>query len=284
MSMEALRAIRPVKVPAPQKSLLWALADQANPAGEAWPSIASLIEATCLSERTIQAAIAELRKAGMLATEPGGGRNRTTLYKLILTAMPKRGEGPNTPQHTAETPQMSRGIEAAETPQELHETPQLSRNTPQEPRQTPQLSHPNPQEPPLTPKEPSQRAVRAKVVEASPDHFEDWWSHYPRKVGKDAARKAYAAARKRGASDADLAAGLQRQRWPSNPQYIPHAATWLNGGRWQDDPTAAVAQPVERISSWDREEDLPPEMRTRRCGTAAPQRFDFDGHAEEIFR
>lgn len=282
MSMEALRAIRPVKVPAPQKSLLWALADQANPAGEAWPSIASLIEATCLSERTIQAAIGELRRTGLLVTEPGGGRNRTTLYKLILSAMPKRGECLNTPQDTTDTPQLSRGNETAETPQELHETPQLSRNTPQLLRQTPQLSHPNPQEPPLTLKEPLNRAVRASVVQAAPDHFEAWWSHYPRKVGKDAARKAYASAKKRGASDADLASGLQRQRWPSNPQYIPHASTWLNGGRWQDDPTAAVAQPQR--SSWDLEEDLPPEMRTRRCGTAAPQRFDFDGHAEEIFR
>ena len=77
-----------------------------------------------------------------------------------------------------------------------------------------------------------------------PDDFEDWWSAYPRKVGKDAARRAYGAARKRGASQADLLMALHRQRWPDDPRYVPHPATWLNGGRWADDPEAAA--PPER--------------------------------------
>jgi hypothetical protein len=73
--------------------------------------------------------------------------------------------------------------------------------------------------------------------------FDSFWAAYPRKVGKDSARKAWTSAVKR-AVPADILAGLARQRWPDNPQFIPHPATWLNGGRWQDDPEAAA--PPER--------------------------------------
>lgn len=75
---------------------------------------------------------------------------------------------------------------------------------------------------------------------AKPGFFEDWWREYPKKVGKDAARKSYDHARRRGATDADLIAALHRQQWPQDPRFIPNPATWLNQGRWQDDPTATV--------------------------------------------
>ena len=67
-----------------------------------------------------------------------------------------------------------------------------------------------------------------------PEGFTQWWAAYPRKVGKDAARKAYAAALKRAAT-ADLLAGLKRARFSADPQFIPHPSTWLNAGRWQDE-------------------------------------------------
>lgn len=171
MSMEALRAIRPIKVSAPQKVLLWALADQANAAGEAWPSIASLVEATCLSERTVQVAIAALREAGHLSTEQGGGRYKTTTYKLNLPS--------ETPQEvlgkSAQTPQLSRGNEG--------ETPQLSVETPQELRETPQELHPNPQEPKKERKEEKKEDGRAVTLALDipswlpADVWADWVAH-----------------------------------------------------------------------------------------------------------
>lgn len=70
------------------------------------------------------------------------------------------------------------------------------------------------------------------------DHFEDFWSAYPRKVGKGNARKAFVKAMK-SATVEEIAEGLNRQI-PSllskETQYIPHAATWLNGERWNDEP------------------------------------------------
>lgn len=189
MSMAALRWIRPLQVTAPQKAVLWALADQADEAGEAWPSMAALVEATCLSERTVQAAVAGLRGQGLVSVTMGGGRHRTTLYRLAMTAA-------ETPQDTAHSPRQSRGLGEPETPQILHETPQEVRKTPQEPRETPQLSHPNPQEPSRTLKEPSKRARAAAPVVALPcwlpaEAWEAWCQH---RLAKDRKGWTHAAA------------------------------------------------------------------------------------------
>lgn len=78
----------------------------------------------------------------------------------------------------------------------------------------------------------------------SHSNFPDFWAAYPRKVGRGAAEKAFAAAIAKGATVADIAAGLNRQVWPDDPRFVPHPATWLNQGRWQDDPDAAAPPPA----------------------------------------
>lgn len=80
--------------------------------------------------------------------------------------------------------------------------------------------------------------------------FDKFWSAYPKKVGKDAARKAFA---KRKFGDGVLAVVLQAiavqalsPRWTRDAgQYIPNPATWLNEGRWQDE---AEGQTVANVS------------------------------------
>jgi uncharacterized protein YdaU (DUF1376 family) len=76
--------------------------------------------------------------------------------------------------------------------------------------------------------------------------FETWWALYPRKTGKLAGRKAYDAARKRGATADQLRDGLGRTAWSTDPRYIPHPATWLNEGRWMDAEPAAAAAPIPK--------------------------------------
>jgi hypothetical protein len=83
------------------------------------------------------------------------------------------------------------------------------------------------------------------------DEFAIWWEHYPRKVGKPSALKAWRRARKAGATLDELATGLDAwkrawtaQRRPSD--MLPHASTWLNDRRWEDPPdmpTRARAEP-----------------------------------------
>lgn len=70
--------------------------------------------------------------------------------------------------------------------------------------------------------------------------FERFWNSYPRKVGKQAARRAFEQA---GIPVDRLLAALERQRgapqWQrDNGRYIPNPATWLNEGRWEDETAA----------------------------------------------
>ncbi len=69
------------------------------------------------------------------------------------------------------------------------------------------------------------------------DDFDDFWQAYPRKVGKAAARKAFAKALKVATVD-EIAFGLSGQvsaLSAKEKQFIPHASTWLNGERWNDE-------------------------------------------------
>lgn len=69
--------------------------------------------------------------------------------------------------------------------------------------------------------------------------FDEFWNTYPRKVGKEAARKAW----KKIKPDAALFQKIlhavtetqKSEQWKKqNGQFIPHPATWLNQGRWDD--------------------------------------------------
>lgn len=70
------------------------------------------------------------------------------------------------------------------------------------------------------------------------DAFDEFWSRYPRKVGKKAARRAW----DRLDHDSRLAAidaiDAHTQVWwkeGRSSATIPHASTWLNGERWEDE-------------------------------------------------
>lgn len=80
--------------------------------------------------------------------------------------------------------------------------------------------------------------------------FEAWWKLYPRKIGKGQARKAFKTALSK--TDADtLNAGVKsyvESVAGKDQQYIAHPATWLNGERWDDEPTPEA--PAEK-SPWD---------------------------------
>ena len=100
------------------------------------------------------------------------------------------------------------------------------------PNQTPDTRHQT-----NTPKPP--RGAGGSVHEFPPG-FDRLWEAYPKKIGKDAAARAFA---KRKPDEALLARMLQavaRQRqsdqWRKDGgQFIPHLATWLNQGRWEDE-------------------------------------------------
>jgi hypothetical protein len=89
--------------------------------------------------------------------------------------------------------------------------------------------------------------------------FDRFWAVYPRRVAKEAARKAFAAAIKRGADPEALIAGAQRyavERQGQPRRYTKHPATWLNGGCWEDEPPGtAVIDEQGNVVAFERPED-----------------------------
>lgn len=106
-----------------------------------------------------------------------------------------------------------------------------NRATNDQPNQTPDTRHQK-EKPPKPPKGGSAHGF--------PPGFEEFWAAYPKKVGKDAAAKAFAQRK----VDAGLLALMLRaiaaqrgcEQWRKDGgQFVPNPATWLNQGRWQDE-------------------------------------------------
>lgn len=68
--------------------------------------------------------------------------------------------------------------------------------------------------------------------------FDEFWHLYPRKVAKAKAEKAW-----RNLTKTDKKAALMSvTTWPfsAETRFIPHAATWINQKRWEDDETTTT--------------------------------------------
>lgn len=86
-------------------------------------------------------------------------------------------------------------------------------------------------------------------VSTFPVGFERFWMAYPRKVGKDAAAKAFAKRKPDAKLLASMLEAIAAQctspAWiKDGGQFIPHPATWLTQGRWQDEQQQVhIAEP-----------------------------------------
>lgn len=80
--------------------------------------------------------------------------------------------------------------------------------------------------------------------------FEAFWAAYPRKKCKDAARRKFETRVKDEDTFSAIMTALNTQlpdMLKGDPKYIPHPATWLNAGQWQDEPDLFKE---EQTSSW----------------------------------
>lgn len=80
------------------------------------------------------------------------------------------------------------------------------------------------------------------------DFFGEWYEAYPRHIGRGQAERAYHSALKK-TDAATLLDGARRAAETyadTEPEFIPHPATWLNGERWLDErPPPAKRKPAE---------------------------------------
>ena len=89
--------------------------------------------------------------------------------------------------------------------------------------------------------------------------FDEFWSEYPRKVGKKDARKAFDKALKTTDAETMIRAVIaqkQSGQWlRENGRYIPNPATWLNQGRW-DDEIQPVTTPSMKLKTAPSEQHI----------------------------
>ena len=98
---------------------------------------------------------------------------------------------------------------------------------------------PIPTPPPAPAPEKPKKAKKPKEEVFDPALFEAFWKAYPRKVGKDNARKAWGKLKVDKELHERIMDGLRRSiqfdHTFRDVEYTPHASTWLNGKRWEDE-------------------------------------------------
>ena len=105
-------------------------------------------------------------------------------------------------------------------------------------------SNPNSNSYPKSKTNPDDLPISGLSAGARERDFARFWQAYPKKVGKQAARKAFL----RAEVPLDtLLSALERQRgdpqWQrENGRFIPHPVTWLNQARWEDEAASPLPQ------------------------------------------
>ncbi|MGZ4621489.1 MAG: hypothetical protein ACXVGF_04625 [Blastococcus sp.] len=97
------------------------------------------------------------------------------------------------------------------------------------------------------------------TADAPSDPFDEWWAHYPKKVEKIDARKAWGQVLRKGAKPEELIAAVKGYPFPEDKQFVKHPAVWLRKGAWQDheQPTLSL---VGSMSTADIDRILGPDM------------------------
>lgn len=197
MSFQAMAWAVSHKLPSKDKFVLVMMANYADEDGKCWPSLNRLADDTSMSRSTIQLAIKGLEAAGMLRIEQRSQDGVKLPNYYYL----------NLKKVYRETVQCT-DLDGEVYRQTVEGIPTVGN-----------------------------KPIKEPITKDSIVGFEKFWLACPRRVGKEAARKAYEKARKL-ASDEELLTGIRRYaatRAGQDEQYTVHPATWLNQGRWADE-------------------------------------------------
>jgi len=77
------------------------------------------------------------------------------------------------------------------------------------------------------------------------DQFEIFWKSYPKKTAKESAKKAWLKIKPNDELIAKITKAVKDQKLSDREQqFIPHAATWLNAKRWEDEIAGTTQKPI----------------------------------------
>lgn len=178
-----------------QKLVLLALANRHNPDVGCFPSLKKLVEDVEFSKSTVQRSLQKLQELGLIRVEHATRQN---------------GSQTSNRYH-------------------LHFEGDVGENTPRSHTDTP----------PVSDRHPHKQVKDKQVSLIDKRNFECFYEKYPRRIGKIAAEKAWEKAIKK--ADPNLlvvkakiyANHVQASQIPM--KFVPHPATWLNQGRWEDE-------------------------------------------------
>jgi len=199
MSFQAMAWAVKQSLPFKEKFVLIILANYTGEDGKAWPSMSRLMEDTGLKKDSIIRATKSLEDLGIIKIDRRvfDGVNLPNVYQLHVDGVVA---------HSDHQSLSSTGVVAnsggGSRSQRLY-----------------------------TIKEP----IKESIYSAS-DDFDTFWEHYPRKIGKLAAKSAFAKAMKITDLDTimDACVDFASSRRGQDEAFTPHPATWLNQGRWDD--------------------------------------------------
>lgn|GEM_PF-556830 len=243
--MTALAMKQPGLKPATKIVLYWLAEHHNGETGACFPSLKTLERKCEMNRSTVVRHLEALEKQGLIQRnrrERDNGSQTSTSYILRLTPVAERTSPCGKTQQAPvvkRAPHNLGNINLGNEPKDDHRDAAIKADRP-------------PQGDLIRVSEPSLGgAIRGKVAKASgglsdgcrsiEDEFERVWRHYPRKVGKGAARKAWTKARRQAtyAEITDpLGVWIKLQR-ETPVEKIPHFTTWLNQERWHDDQTHA---------------------------------------------
>jgi hypothetical protein len=204
-----------------ERLVLMVVAERANGEMICWPSIDLIAEDTGMSRRSVQSALRELHNLKLIRIEER--HRKTSIYHVLR---PKDAQIHPLFEDAAPAPSQ----DATPAPHAANASVRVQEvsiegagGAPESPRESP-IGNP--------PDSPRARAL------ARAEGWEEFWSDYPRKVGKGIAFKAYVRAVKAAGGDfnevmdALIEAMDEDRRFLGEPQFIPHPSSWLNAGPW----------------------------------------------------
>jgi Helix-turn-helix domain len=257
--MNQVWQIAPTAVTSTERLVLLNLASHGNDGGRnAYPSVQRMARQTSLTPRAVQKALRRLAEKGLL--EAVGRASRGTVrYALVLGRLAdceprsQSAVGNREPGSQSKKGHREPRSQSAARDREPGSPVSEPRSPLREPRS--QICEPRSPDPSFDPsletsleRTPPPAAAPRRLTTpggngagADRDRFEAFWKIYPKRVGKDAAWKAWQKRKLNAELVAQILAALAWQRQQDNwlvdgGRFIPHPATWINAGRWQDEP------------------------------------------------
>lgn len=238
MSTTIMAQCWPLQMPPTQKAVLISLADNANDQGSCWPSIPTICQRTCFSERAVQNAIQWLEAHGVVLADRSNGRH--TRYMLTPAAYAP-------PQHVH--PRTSDTTAADAPAQQVRQTPAGDAPHPRSRCTQPPQQVPSNRQEPSSNRQGNRQSARVTPATTA-DRFAEFWTAYPNKTAKPQCLAKWKAKHLDAIADrilADVAKkAAQDRRWLDG--FVPNPLTYLNQERWNDPvqprPGAAGSPPT----------------------------------------